>query len=1197
MPGRRAPIVRVFSPFSDLRTSLVASVIVSIASLLLCQTAHAANGWSRRNFDPGGTSHYPVASIPNEGDLVPLWSVTNSIYHAVLTEDLDEDGVLDIVASDGASLTAYHGDGNTMWTVPATGTLSYIGDVDGDWDPEICVTNWGSELSVDVYEADGSFAKRVSRLDSGYDSRIHVLGNMGTDLIVGYSAGYSMTPRGCGVINYTTGAERCEFLTGGGGSWGCFGFGDPDGDGTMEIALPWGTPHNGNSVNGTTDGDLYGVLVEWNHVTGACASQFVKRNTDWYASTDPNGELSAMIADLGNGGEATYFLEAHQNYYPGTEHIYRVDPSGACLARWDGGDSDGWALTSTVVPDVNGDGVREIAVSPWLGNQRISVIDGASLATLYVQVGGGAILGSVDFDGDGGEELIVYHEASYQLRVLDVATLAIEESLYVGSRFHMPYYDNTNRFAISDVTGDGTLELIAGLSTGLTVIGLHPVGACCGPDGACALTIPEDCVAPNAYQGDGTDCSPNPCPQYPGACCHLDGSCTIRLAFECHSPDVFLGVGTTCDPNPCLQPGACCYPDGLCMVRLPDECIPPSVFLGDGVTCDPDPCPHPLAGSIRAWGAGTPVPAPNKDFIAVSAGGGHGLGLKTDGTVVAWGRNDKGQCNVPGQYTDVIAVAGGWAHSLCLRSNGSIVAWGDNSGGQCNIPSPNGGFVAISAGGYVSLGLRSNGEIESWGAAGDPPYPNTNFIAVAAGWSFAMGLKSDGSIVAWGDNSAGQCIVPSPNADFARIAAGGLHGIGLKADGTIVAWGDNNYGQCNAPTSSEGFTGIAAGTWHSLALRADGRVQGWGDDDYGEASGSFLNGGVVAVSAGFGHSLGLLDHLTGACCNVDGTCDLTRSEYCLLPGTYQGDGTVCEPNLCTQPLGACCLTDGSCQLSVAAECTPPNVFMGAHASCDPNPCPQPGACCFQDGHCTTRVTSVCAAEGGTFTGEGVPCTPSPCSGACCFADGHCSALPVAECSAQGGWFVGFGNPCDPNPCSGNLGACCFGDGRCELRPEGDCATTGGLFRGLGSACLPNPCPQPQACCDAEGFCTMLAPPQCTLSGKTPVLGQDCDPPPCANSDASDAVTTSFRPFVSPNPARSSCNVAYWMPEEGPVDVRVYDVAGRLVRALVSQHMARGAHTETWDGRDDGGNPLPAGVYIARIRLAGSLSKVHVILIP
>jgi len=125
---------------------------------------------------------------------------------------------------------------------------------------------------------------------------------------------------------------------------------------------------------------------------------------------------------------------------------------------------------------------------------------------------------------------------------------------------------------------------------------------------------------------------------------------------------------------------------------------------------------------------------------------------------------DYGQCNIPSRNRGFIAITAGEYHSLGLKQDGSIVAWGDNSSGHCNIPSPNSGFIAISAGDEHSLGLKQDGSIVAWGA-GQPgqsgwphygqcniPSPNSGFIAIAAGWAHSLGLKQDGSIVAWGAN-------------------------------------------------------------------------------------------------------------------------------------------------------------------------------------------------------------------------------------------------------------------------------------------------------------------------------------------------------------------------------------------------------------------------------------------------------------
>ena len=66
------------------------------------------------------------------------------------------------------------------------------------------------------------------------------------------------------------------------------------------------------------------------------------------------------------------------------------------------------------------------------------------------------------------------------------------------------------------------------------------------------------------------------------------------------------------------------------------------------------------------------------------------------GSIVAWGDNYDGQCNIPSPNSGFIAVAAGGYHSLELKQDGSILAYGWNEQGQCSIPTPNSGFMAIA---------------------------------------------------------------------------------------------------------------------------------------------------------------------------------------------------------------------------------------------------------------------------------------------------------------------------------------------------------------------------------------------------------------------------------------------------------------------------------------------------------------------
>ena len=59
----------------------------------------------------------------------------------------------------------------------------------------------------------------------------------------------------------------------------------------------------------------------------------------------------------------------------------------------------------------------------------------------------------------------------------------------------------------------------------------------------------------------------------------------------------------------------------------------------------------------------------------VAAGGYHTVGLKSDGTVIAVGRNWAGQCEIGG-WTDIIQVAAGYGHTVGVKSAGTVVAAG-----------------------------------------------------------------------------------------------------------------------------------------------------------------------------------------------------------------------------------------------------------------------------------------------------------------------------------------------------------------------------------------------------------------------------------------------------------------------------------------------------------------------------------------
>jgi len=82
---------------------------------------------------------------------------------------------------------------------------------------------------------------------------------------------------------------------------------------------------------------------------------------------------------------------------------------------------------------------------------------------------------------------------------------------------------------------------------------------------------------------------------------------------------------------------------------------------------------------------------------------------------------------------------------------------------------------------------------------------------------------------------------------------------------------------------------------------------------------------------------------------------------------------------------------------------------------------------------------------------------------------------------------------------------------------------------------------------------------------------------------------SFAVFgARPNPTSEGTSFEYQLPASKHASLVVYNVAGQVVRTLVNAEVPAGYHTARWDGRDENGAKVSAGVYLVRFE-AGSYS--------
>jgi hypothetical protein len=267
------------------------------------------------------------------------------------------------------------------------------------------------------------------------------------------------------------------------------------------------------------------------------------------------------------------------------------------------------------------------------------------------------------------------------------------------------------------------------------------------------------------------------------------------------------------------------------------------------------------------------------ESTAVASGDEFTLLLASDGSVVAWGSNARGQCGL-GHFAPfvpspspivtlagkrVVLVACGWEHSALVTDDGALYTFGRGTEGQ------------------LGLGRSSvKGRLLSH-PAGDVPAPRfvdafdgAFVVSASCGGRFTLVLVDSGELWAMGEGSSGQLGIGGPaslrdrpcavdcSVPFAQVEAGWAHALGVSREGELFAWGDNSKGQlgvgdCRAryrPTMVTLASGdplvvssMSAGLFHSAAVDTHGQLFSWGSTALGRLGHSTLVGPSASVLA------------------------------------------------------------------------------------------------------------------------------------------------------------------------------------------------------------------------------------------------------------------------------------------------------------------------------------------------------------
>jgi alpha-tubulin suppressor-like RCC1 family protein len=296
------------------------------------------------------------------------------------------------------------------------------------------------------------------------------------------------------------------------------------------------------------------------------------------------------------------------------------------------------------------------------------------------------------------------------------------------------------------------------------------------------------------------------------------------------------------------------------------------------------------------WAAASGLQAASVTVTKISAGVGHSLFLKSDGTLWGMGGTSTGALgnntanfyqNTPLQILSgsYIAISAGSSnglagfsatYSLFLKSDGTLWTVGSNYSG--------------------ALGANSTGPLF------DPVQIASNVTAISAGVDDAYFVKSDGSLWGMGGNNYGELgigndsmfnlpvesdvpveIVPS---GVASVTAGYDFAFFIKTDHTLWGMGINDAGQLGNIALSEQVTpvqidtnvsAVAAGYAHTLILHTNGSLTGLGDDFFGDL-------GDGQGNATFNPVLIAASNVTAVACGIYSSFFLTAN------GTLYGMG-------------------------------------------------------------------------------------------------------------------------------------------------------------------------------------------------------------------------------------------------------------------------------------------------------------------
>lgn len=275
---------------------------------------------------------------------------------------------------------------------------------------------------------------------------------------------------------------------------------------------------------------------------------------------------------------------------------------------------------------------------------------------------------------------------------------------------------------------------------------------------------------------------------------------------------------------------------------------------------------------IMSWGDDTASRATldSSNIQTIITGGAHHLAITSDGSVIGWGSNTKGQLAIPAALAnaqdETVQLAAGDLHSAALINSYDdeglkhtlVKVWGDNSKGQLSVPTKlindTATPLAIAAGAHHTIAYSTEYDtatgseiltIESWGNNSTSSVPSAlrpidalhdGVQKLMANGNHNAVLFGDGGIYEWYTTGSYTAHPANSTTQYTTIAVGENHLLAITTDNTLVGWGDNSKNQLNIPTGVTCWDDVVSGNNHVIAIDCTGTVYAWGNNTKGQTT-------------------------------------------------------------------------------------------------------------------------------------------------------------------------------------------------------------------------------------------------------------------------------------------------------------------------------------------------------------------------